>query len=91
MRPQRATYVCAVSLVNITMPGPPDRIFRTHLVSRLLELPPHPPVHHPLTIMDAFFTIAPAVPVSVEEPVENIPVDSDGYGTGGNHGSCTIA
>ncbi|KAI0370941.1 hypothetical protein BV20DRAFT_1052034 [Pilatotrama ljubarskyi] len=38
--------------------------------------------------MDAFFTIAPPVPV--ESPVD-IPVDNDDYGTGGNHGSCTIA
>lgn len=39
--------------------------------------------------MDAF-TIAPALPI-VDEPVEMIPVDNDGYGTGGSHSGCTIA
>lgn len=41
-----------------------------------------------LTAMDTFFTIA--SPVPVEAPVDT-PVDQDGYGTGGNNGSCTIA
>lgn len=39
--------------------------------------------------MDAFFTIAPPVPV--DAPSADAPVDHDGYGTGGNHGGCTIA
>ncbi|KAI8972629.1 hypothetical protein BD414DRAFT_582166 [Trametes punicea] len=41
--------------------------------------------------MDAFFTIAPAVPVSVEQPVEDVPMDSDDVGTNGSHSTCTIA
>ncbi|KAI8972632.1 hypothetical protein BD414DRAFT_582176 [Trametes punicea] len=38
--------------------------------------------------MDAFFTIAPAVPV--EDPVE-VPKELDNPGTNGDHGNCTIA
>ena len=38
--------------------------------------------------MDAFFTIAPAVPV---ESPPDVPVVYDGTGTNGDHGSCTIA
>ncbi|KAI9057603.1 pheromone precursor [Trametes sanguinea] len=38
--------------------------------------------------MDAFFTIAPAVPV--EAPAD-VPMELDSTGTNGDHGSCTIA
>ncbi|KAI9057600.1 pheromone precursor [Trametes sanguinea] len=42
--------------------------------------------------MDAFFTIAPAVPETVEDqPLETILVESDRLGTNGSHGSCVIA
>ncbi|OSD03891.1 pheromone precursor [Trametes coccinea BRFM310] len=41
--------------------------------------------------MDAFFTIASAIPVSVEEPVESVPIDADAVGTNGTHGSCIVA
>lgn len=40
--------------------------------------------------MDAF-TIAPALPIVADEPVEMIPVDNDDYGTGGSHSGCVIA
>ncbi|KAI0350996.1 hypothetical protein OH77DRAFT_1430404, partial [Trametes cingulata] len=51
--------------------------------------PPSLDAEHILAItMDAFFTIAPPVPVEVPA---DIPVDNDDPGTGGNHGSCTIA
>ncbi|KAJ8455373.1 hypothetical protein ONZ51_g12488 [Trametes cubensis] len=42
----------------------------------------------PAHAMDAFFTIAPAVPV---ESPPDVPVVYDGTGTNGDHGSCTIA
>ncbi|KAI0651368.1 hypothetical protein C8Q79DRAFT_1004663 [Trametes meyenii] len=45
-------------------------------------------LHILASAMDAFFTIAPPVPI--EAPAD-VPVENDGYGTGGNHTSCTIA
>ncbi|EIW62409.1 pheromone [Trametes versicolor FP-101664 SS1] len=39
--------------------------------------------------MDAFFTIAPPVPV--DEPTADVPIDLDDTGTSGNSGSCIIA
>ncbi|EIW57109.1 pheromone [Trametes versicolor FP-101664 SS1] len=43
--------------------------------------------------MDAFFTIAPAVPETSAEaqPLEDILVECDKTGTSGNKGSCIIA
>ncbi|KAI8972630.1 hypothetical protein BD414DRAFT_582170 [Trametes punicea] len=42
--------------------------------------------------MDAFFTIAPAVPEPAEEqPVETILVEADRVGTNGNFSGCVIA
>ncbi|KAL7282429.1 pheromone precursor [Trametes coccinea BRFM310] len=39
--------------------------------------------------MDAFFTIAPPVPV--DEPTTEVFIDRDSVGTNGDHGSCIIA
>ncbi|KAI0375663.1 hypothetical protein BV20DRAFT_8523, partial [Pilatotrama ljubarskyi] len=39
--------------------------------------------------MDAFFTIAPPVPV--EDPTADVLIDRDDTGTSGDHGSCIIA
>ncbi|KAL7278537.1 hypothetical protein ACG7TL_007536 [Trametes sanguinea] len=55
---------------------------------------PHLLDHCPILTcsMDAFFTIAPAVPETVEDqPLETILVETDRLGTNGTHGSCVIA
>ena len=41
--------------------------------------------------MDAFFTIAPAVPVEIDEPATDVVFINCDDGSGDNHSGCTIA
>ncbi len=48
------------------------------------------PNHSPCLAMDAF-TVAPVLPIALDEPAEMIPVDNDDPGTSGSHSGCVIA